>query len=82
MIPIDSRPSSSRWKVQGSGAELRWFLEVRGLGVITILVSSDLDDPKGKIKAERMGLLTIPEIDPEALEPPSPSPPDAGHPFP
>lgn len=67
--PIDSRPSTSRWKVKDDGTDLRWYLEVRGLGILTILVSTDWNDPKGKTKPERLGLLTLSELtrDPEPL---------------
>ncbi len=59
--PIDSRRSTSRWKVKDDGNDLRWYLEVRGLGVLTILVSSDALDPRGKIIAEKLGVITLTE---------------------
>jgi hypothetical protein len=67
--PIDSRPSTSRHRIREVAGDLRWYLEVRGLGVVTILVSSDWNDPKGKPKLEKLGILTLSSLG--ETEPPS-----------
>ncbi len=69
--PIDSRPSTSRYRVREVAGDLRWYLEVRGLGVVTVLVSTDWSDPKGKPKLEKLGALTLSSLGETEL-PPSP----------
>lgn len=69
-LPIDGKPSVSRYRIREVAGDLRWYLEVRGLGVITILVSSDWNDPKGKTKPEKLGILTLSSLG-ETEPPPS-----------
>ena len=57
MDATDRRPSRSKWLVKGAGADLWWFLEVKGHGVLAILTTSSPDDPRGKLKPVTMSLL-------------------------
>lgn len=45
--------------VKEEGKNLRLYLEVRGLGVLTIMTSSIEGDPLGKLYPETCGLLSV-----------------------
>jgi hypothetical protein len=57
--------------MKAQGSHIRIFLEVKGLGVLIVLTSSALEDPRGRLVAQQCGLVTF-----EELELPSPLPPD------
>lgn len=72
--PEDLRKSKSRWKMKDDGRNLRIYMEVKGLGVLMILTSSSVDDPKGRLIAEQCGLITLEELGPSPLPPVEPPP--------
>jgi hypothetical protein len=60
----DHRPSSSELYVEPSGRNYRWFLQVKGLGVLTILTSSATSDPTGQLLPDALGLVTKEDVGP------------------
>ena len=61
--PDHHRSSSGLW-VEPSGAHYRWFLQVKGLGVVTILSSSTKSDPEGRLRPDAMGLVLKADVGP------------------
>ena len=60
----DHQRSRSAMFVEPSGRHFRWFLQVKGLGVITLLTSSAKSDPEGRLRPDALGALSKAEIGP------------------
>ena len=60
-----SRRSLSKYTIKEADSDLRWFLQVPGLGVLTITVSSSLQDARGRLQPECSSILEIAEIERE-----------------
>lgn len=58
----DHNPSHSVFFSKPAGKGSRWFLQVKGLGVLTFYLESELEDPKGKLKPLSCSALGKTEI--------------------
>lgn len=58
----DRLPSFSALYIEPTAGGIRWFLQVKGLGVLTIYAQADLDDPTGRCRPTRGGVLTKQEL--------------------
>jgi hypothetical protein len=59
----DHRPSDSAMYIESvRPSGIRWFLQVKGLGVLTLFTTSRQSDPLGKCQPSAMGEFTKVEV--------------------